>query len=64
MKYFINDTQVELDEFIERIADELKDISLMYSREVMYQKYIDVLSSLLKDKHVQFDKKLFKIKMR
>ena len=50
MRYFINDTQVEQDEFINKITDELNDISLMYSREAAFQQYINVLSSLLKDK--------------
>lgn len=64
MRYFINDTQVEQDEFIKRITDELNDISLMYSREAAFQQYINVLSSLLKDKYVQLCTKLFKIKIR
>ena len=64
MRYFINDTQVEQDEFINKITDELNDISLMYSREAAFQQYINVLSSLLKDKYVQLGTKLFKIKIR
>ncbi|MCI6330125.1 MAG: hypothetical protein MR775_04810 [Erysipelotrichaceae bacterium] len=64
MRYFINDTQVEQDEFIKEITDELNDISLMYSREAAFQQYINVLSSLLKDKYVQLGTKLFKIKIR
>ena len=64
MRYFINDTQVEQDEFINKITDELNDISLMYSREAAFQQHINVLSSLLKDKYVQLGTKLFKIKIR
>lgn len=64
MRYFINDTQVEQDDFIKGIANELNDISSMYSHEAISQQCIIVLSSLLKDKYVQLGRKLFTIKLR